>query len=304
MAELRCASNGAVTPLGARLFVGRVPGCGLRLDDRRVSSMHAYLWWDGGAWRARDLGSRNGTWVDGRRLGTGEEVAINERSRLSFGAADAPVWVLHDDRAPVPQAVEVNSGQVVEACAELLAFPPDHPSAMVYQDAHGAWVLEQHGQNWPAEDGQIVVLEDGAWRLSLPGTSGVTTAAHAGLSLLTARLRFTVSRDNERVSVEIVTSSRTIALEQREHWWPVFVLARDRVADAQSPDLDQGWTDNERLERRSGLDLATINVYIYRARRQLAALGVEHAALLVEVRRGQRRLGLPPERLEIVESRG
>jgi hypothetical protein len=49
-----------------------------------------------------------------------------------------------------------------------------------------------------------------------------------------------------------------------------------------------------------GLDSNSLNVAIYRARRQLQAIGVDGAASLVEVRRGQRRIGISAERLEVV----
>jgi DNA segregation ATPase FtsK/SpoIIIE, S-DNA-T family len=58
---------GRTVPLGGRsASVGRGPGCTLRLDDPTVSEVHAEL--EPGAqgiWLVRDLGSSNGTWVDG-----------------------------------------------------------------------------------------------------------------------------------------------------------------------------------------------------------------------------------------------
>ena len=52
----------------ARCLIGRHPGCDLRLDDPRVSSEHSSVHWTGERWEIRDLGSRNGTTVDGNRL--------------------------------------------------------------------------------------------------------------------------------------------------------------------------------------------------------------------------------------------
>ena len=47
------------------LTVGRAPDCGLVIEDSRVSKHHARLVWDGGGWTLQDLGSKNGTSVDG-----------------------------------------------------------------------------------------------------------------------------------------------------------------------------------------------------------------------------------------------
>jgi pSer/pThr/pTyr-binding forkhead associated (FHA) protein len=52
----------------ARLTLGRGSGCTLVLDDITVSRRHAELVVRDGAWILRDLGSSNGTWVNGRRV--------------------------------------------------------------------------------------------------------------------------------------------------------------------------------------------------------------------------------------------
>ena len=50
---------------GDRLRLGRGPDCDLVIDHPSVSRAHAELYQDGGAWRLRDLGSKNGCYVDG-----------------------------------------------------------------------------------------------------------------------------------------------------------------------------------------------------------------------------------------------
>ena len=63
---------------------------------------------------------------------------------------------------------------------------------------------------------------------------------------------------------------------------------------------EQGWLDRDRLLKMLAVDANAMNVAIYRARGQLTAAGVDGAAAVVQVRRGQRRLGLEPDRIEIV----
>jgi hypothetical protein len=53
---------------GGRLLLGRSPSCQLVFGDDTVSRRHAELHFDGGRWMLRDLGSSNGTWVNGRRV--------------------------------------------------------------------------------------------------------------------------------------------------------------------------------------------------------------------------------------------
>ncbi|MGC5360137.1 DUF1707 and FHA domain-containing protein [Streptomyces sp. DT24] len=65
------------------LFIGRDPGNGLRLNHETVSRTHAELTVRGGCWFLRDLGSTNGTCVNGRRV-TGV-VAVRDGDQVSFG---------------------------------------------------------------------------------------------------------------------------------------------------------------------------------------------------------------------------
>lgn len=52
----------------ARLLIGRSSGCQLVLADDTVSRHHAELYVEEGRWLLRDLGSSNGTWLNGRRI--------------------------------------------------------------------------------------------------------------------------------------------------------------------------------------------------------------------------------------------
>ncbi|MFJ3586714.1 FHA domain-containing protein [Streptomyces sp. NPDC090127] len=65
------------------LRIGRDPMNGLRLSHETVSRMHAELSLQGGLWVLRDLGSTNGTTVNGRRV-TGA-VAVRAGDAVSFG---------------------------------------------------------------------------------------------------------------------------------------------------------------------------------------------------------------------------
>jgi hypothetical protein len=54
--------------LGARIVLGRSSSCQLVLADDTVSRRHAELRAEDGRWILRDLGSSNGTWVNGRQV--------------------------------------------------------------------------------------------------------------------------------------------------------------------------------------------------------------------------------------------
>lgn len=81
----------ATRRFGRRVLVGRAPSADVRIDDPRVSRLHARIEMrDDGAY-VEDLGSRNGTRVDGdeiagsRRLGPGDEIGIGAASIIFRG---------------------------------------------------------------------------------------------------------------------------------------------------------------------------------------------------------------------------
>jgi hypothetical protein len=67
----------------AEATVGRAPGCAVLLDDPTVSSLHARLTQRGDQIVVEDLGSRNGTLLNGRRLKA--PTAISPGDRLGIG---------------------------------------------------------------------------------------------------------------------------------------------------------------------------------------------------------------------------
>jgi len=65
--------------------VGRAAGCEVRIDDDSVSAQHARLEYDMGAWRITDLGSVNGTSVEGQRLAANVPTPLSYGSTIRFG---------------------------------------------------------------------------------------------------------------------------------------------------------------------------------------------------------------------------
>ncbi|MGW3042559.1 FHA domain-containing protein [Kitasatospora sp. NPDC001159] len=66
-----------------QLTIGRIPGSGLRLHDASVSRHHAELRHENGGWVLYDLGSTNGTHVNGRRIAGG--VPVRPGDQVRFG---------------------------------------------------------------------------------------------------------------------------------------------------------------------------------------------------------------------------
>src|ERR1044071_6194733 len=88
MATLAKHPDGPHALLLSRHLVGRSRLADLRMTDPTVSGEHAVLRWTGREWELHDLGSRNGTSVDGRRLASGERGAIGRGAGIAFGQAE------------------------------------------------------------------------------------------------------------------------------------------------------------------------------------------------------------------------
>jgi hypothetical protein len=70
---------------GDAVLVGRSSACQIVVQDEQVSRQHAELRRRGDQWVVRDSGSTHGTFVNNRRLGPGESIALRPGDRLRLG---------------------------------------------------------------------------------------------------------------------------------------------------------------------------------------------------------------------------
>ncbi|MGE3628852.1 MAG: response regulator [Sandaracinaceae bacterium] len=75
------------------IVIGRSEECDVQLDDTKVSRRHAQLTFSEGAWTLEDLGSRNGTLVNGetvsrRELEMGDRIQLSGETLLLFTRQD------------------------------------------------------------------------------------------------------------------------------------------------------------------------------------------------------------------------
>ncbi len=283
--------------LRARHPVGRSRYCLLQLADRLVSGEHALLRWTRRGWEVRDLGSINGTFLNGQRLPPGRATPLPCGAQLTFGA-EQPIWILTDDTPPAAMAVD-EQGTHLTAAGDMLSLPcAADPDAIIFRDRSGQWVCERDESLLAIDDGQQLVVGGRLWRLHLPQPIDDTLDRTARpLTLSEIALHFTVSLDEETVHLQASHPGGVIDLHVRSHHYPLLTLARARLADAGEKGLspgEHGWLFIDELTRMLGIDDRTLNVYVYRSRQQLAAAGVQGGAGLIERRLPSRqvRIGL------------
>jgi pSer/pThr/pTyr-binding forkhead associated (FHA) protein len=91
--EVTVADAGTIRTyrFGRRILVGRAPNADLRIDDPRVSRVHARIEMRKDGIYVEDLGSRNGTFLDGtsvqgaRRLSVDDEISVGAASIIFRG---------------------------------------------------------------------------------------------------------------------------------------------------------------------------------------------------------------------------
>lgn len=302
MARLVRLQDGTRFPVPARCLIGRAPVCALPIGDPYASSEHAKLTWSGGHWELRDLGSRNGTFVDGQRVEPGASFPLSAGMKLGFGEPE-PGWLLENDQAPGVFAQDVASHEVRESADGLLVLPSEEtPEVSCFRDPQGAgWVAETaEGEQRRLEDQGVVVAGGRSWRLALPSVTDATPMVDVAFALPNVNLRFGVTPSEERIELGLVLRGKETWLEPREHGYLLLILARARQADRNLPPEQRGWVTVERLIEQTKLDENAINVLTHRARKQLAAVGLEGAAGIIETRRGARRLGTDRFQIEAV----
>lgn len=289
--------------LAAHALVGRSSSCAVRLDEPRASAEHARIEHRQGAWTVRDLGSRNGTFLNGERLDRGGARPLAAGDELMFGGAGA-TWVLVDASPPVAMARRLRDGAISAATAGLLALPSaDEPLASIVEADAGDWTVEMDGTARVAADGEVLSVGGQAFVLHLPTPLPATVQGDeppAGGESVEIGLR--VSSDEETVEVSLRARDGLRVLAPRAHHYTLLTLARLRLRAREAPHLaepQRGWVSVDDLCRMLGMDEVKLNVEIYRIRRDMAAHGLANAAQIIERRRGSRQLRLATEHVSI-----
>jgi hypothetical protein len=296
MGAIRHLSSGTLKVLEPEHVVGRAASSALCLPRRYVSAQHATIRWTDRWWDLRDLGSRNGTFLDGARLKPGEGYELQPGSRIAFGKIEEEEWEVCDASAPKVMAVPVDGGEPALMEEDLLPLPSSaDPCATIYRNPDGAWMLEQTDDlAIPLVNMQTFEVGGRTWRFCATGTGRTTTLAVAqgDGEMRNAALEFLVSADEEHVQIRMTSGGRTTDLGSRNHNYLLLTLARRRLAEAAEgvPDTACGWIHQEDLAHDPSMAPPQLNIDVFRLRKQFSMAGVSDAANVVERRPRTRQL--------------
>jgi pSer/pThr/pTyr-binding forkhead associated (FHA) protein len=126
----------------AEIMIGRDTSNGIPINDAEVSRKHAKLTWQGNAYTLEDLGSTNGTFVNGTRLSGpftlkandtvsfGENIALLYEAAVDLNATMAgPVKPAKATAAPMPAATPAAAAPVPSYSGQVPAGPTSAPAA-------------------------------------------------------------------------------------------------------------------------------------------------------------------------------
>ena len=289
--------------------VGRAPVNDLTINNTMLSQFHAILWIEGGQAHVRDLGSRNGTFVNGSRaegtvtLSPGDVMSFGPDTRVRIAKVDgrfeAPptlvvqdqdsglCWVIRGDRmhfGGTPECeIQVGDGPRL---ATLLVTGPDE-----------IWLGEESDDR-PLTMGESFAVGDQTFAVN-PGASLLEVTAAPARPAATSSYPYvlTVTLDGPmgpQATLEDVMGGLSYKVEAENRAVLLYILARQWLEDDSKLDVDRGWCSNEDLLTgvwgRSAQDDNKLHVLVYRLRNELKKVGFE--PWFLEKRRRYTRLRL------------
>lgn len=279
-------------------LIGRSRAMHTVLASSDVSAQHAAISWGLQGWSVRDLGSRNGTTLDGRPLPPGAGAALQRGAVLELGSSQQRL-VLIDDAPPAPLAIA--GERVLEGQPELLAIPSsEEPLAVVMFDPDEGWVLSQDDRTRPVLDEAEIRVGGVSWRLAIPEPLDRTTEARErGRRAHTLGMRFLVSADEEYVELHVQLDGVPHALPAKAHHGVLLELARARLDDAAQPEAEQGWLYLTELMKMLRVNSNQLHVSLHRARKELEGLGLSDGHAVIERRATTRQIRLAAHELRV-----
>ncbi|MFT4976322.1 MAG: pSer/pThr/pTyr-binding forkhead associated (FHA) protein [Myxococcota bacterium] len=272
---------------GDATVIGRSAAAQVMINDPRMSRMHAMFWIEQGLAWVRDLGSTNGTLVDGKRIR--DPIRISGSSCLQIGDATIIVRPRAPTTCRAPMWIEdVDSGlrqRVADAPIALIdvVVRPEE-EALWLEDASGRRRLKV-GDTFTAGGREHRLVDT-----EVSHTTDHTRSLGPPYALDDRSERCIVVRDLNDDREHAVTSLRRARLMRLL----AGRLHEDRLR--RMPSTQQGWTADDEIgmavwgDDWSGSASNRLNVLIHRIRRELEQSGF--VADCLQKQRGATRLWL------------
>lgn len=288
--------------LCTQTVVGRFRQCHLSIEDRCVSFIHAIISWNGTTWVVKDLGSTNGTMVDGGLIPPLQTVELRTKSELVFGG-EHHRWRL--DANEPPRAFAVGRSQIIDVVADRLYLPSVEQAEVVVSPAHqGGWSAERiaTGAEWPVQDDGVIEVGGQSWSLHLPAldrrmiSQTIDTDQHIP-TIADLSLHIKARRGESHIAISAKVGKRVIDLGAYTCYYLLLYLARARLADAAQPGAnpeEDGWRLREEVLTDLKISRLDLISQTHRSKTYFADRGILDTRSLIEQRRdsGELRIGV------------
>jgi putative nucleotidyltransferase with HDIG domain len=125
----------------ATVILGRGSAATYRLEDTGVSRTHCTIEYEDGFYVVEDLGSRNGTWINGKRISRAKLVhydfitlgTVQFRFELEPDLSDGATELVLTDE-PAPAVAEVREKVEFDSSVEIIAVEPTEESIEKYRE--------------------------------------------------------------------------------------------------------------------------------------------------------------------------
>lgn len=291
------------------LRIGRAPDNDVVLADDTVSSRHATFWVEGGRVWVRDQGSRNGTFVNDRRINAATPLDPDDRVRLGVGtdlrligrpsARTVRARLLEEVSTGIRFPVRVGRFDLGSGPDDDLFVPDAAPS-------EGVLVLHQNGEIWFGNDADEGPLELGdefrvgnrAFRVVEVEQVTEPTSEASGVRH-TYRVSATLAGPTgaEALLEDLDTGAQMrVSAETRATLLFVLAEALVRSRAEQLTEAEQGWIADEEVSRavwgkKAAQDSGGLHVLVHRLRNDLKKSGFD--PWFIEKRRRAIRLFVP-----------
>ena len=304
--DITMPDSGQSLPLGEQpLSIGRGPTNDLVLADDAVSWHHAQLWMEGGLPWLRDLGSRNGTFVNGQRcmgaqrLSDGDTVRLGPllelevRGRIDDLPARFRIRHLEDVEANVRLLVSADRFLIGTGsdCDLRLAEGPRRLATVLFHDNGEIWLGTSEGDH-QVEIGETFTVGGRSLRVVEQPLDHAPTVDFGAVGY-PYQLRLSTGHDGPQATISEPSARRELLLTGNRGILLYVLgqqLARHRAEGA--PASEEGWCDTDTVIvgvwGRSKSTSNHLNVLVHRTRQQLEHKGFD--PWCIEKRRGGIRL--------------
>ncbi|VUD69304.1 hypothetical protein TDB9533_04671 [Thalassocella blandensis] len=261
------------------------------LHSLSASRNHASIVWDGESWRIKDISS-NGTFIDGNIIAKGHFIPLSLHASIQFGIAQSESWEVTNLDPPVTGLIPANNTGEIIPLHDVFILPIESQEIMVNLGEDGRWLCTTEQQAAELHSGDMLGGNGSFWYF-VDARPSEATAIHTDPPPNNIQFQFFVSRNEEHVTLKLVSNNRVIDLGERNHHYLLLLLARQRVEDLKQhyPEAEQGWIKKDLLVKMMGMAEQHINIHIHRFRKQVSSDAAQPSMLhqVIERRPGELR---------------